>query len=139
MTSSVPSIIANSSSSDQSIVTSSRSDADGEEPSGSASAASFVSVPPDDNNRTAVRQPADGLGNSNTDNAVAWRTNNDNEERRLMSWSIDDNDDDGDDDDEVPPTFRLRPVLIGGEDNVQNNYSDNEDVLLANLSFNSPN
>jgi hypothetical protein len=132
---SVPSIIANASpsSSDHPVVIRSRSDADGEEPASSPPVASPV-LPLDDINRTAIRQPADGLGNPNTANTRTWRTNNNNEERRVMSWS---SDDDEDEDDEVPPSSRLRPVLIGGEDNTQYHHSDDEDTLLTNLSLNT--
>ncbi|CAF1106276.1 unnamed protein product [Rotaria sp. Silwood1] len=130
LASSVPSIIANSSPSDHSVVIRSRSDADGEEPISSSVVTSPVLLPQDDTNRTAIRQPADGLGNSNT---TTWRTNNNhnnNEEHRVTSWSSDD------DDDEVPPSSRLRPVLIGGEDDRQNHHSNDEDTLVTNLSLN---
>jgi len=124
LASSVPSIIANSSPPDHPVITRSRSDADGEEPISSPPMASPVLHPLDDTNRTAIRQPADGLGNPSTANTTTWRTNNNNNEgRHVMSWSSDDNDDE---DDEVPPSSRLRPVLIGGED-----------TLLTNLSLNN--
>jgi hypothetical protein len=132
LASSVPSIIANSSPVDPPVITRSRSDADGEEPTLSP-VASPVFLPLDDTNRTAVRQPADGLGNPSTTNTTTWRTSDSNEERRVMSWSSDDDDDDND---EVPPSSRLRPVLIGGEDNTQYHHSDDEDTLLTNLSLN---
>jgi hypothetical protein len=136
---SVPSIIANSSSSDHPVVTRSRSDADGEEPISSPPTASPVLHSFDDTNRTAIRQPADGLGNPSTTNALIWRTSNTNEERRLMSWSSNDEEDEDDDDDVVPPSSRLRPVLIGGEDNTQYHHSDDEDTLLTNLSLTNHN
>jgi hypothetical protein len=137
LASSVPSIIANSSPSDHPVVIRSRSDADGEEPISSLSTALPVLLPLDDTNRTAIRQPADGLGNPSTTNTLTWRTN---EERRLMSWSSDDeNDDEDDDDDVVPPSSRRRPVLVGGEDNPQYHHSDDEDTLIRNLSLNNHN
>jgi hypothetical protein len=135
LASSVPSIIANSSPSDHPVVIRSRSDADGGEPTLSSSIALPVLLPIDDTNRTAIRQPADGLGNPNTTNTSTWRASNNNEERRVMSWSSDDEDDD----DEVPPSSRRRPVIIGGEDNTQYHHSDDEDTLLTNLSLNTHN
>ncbi|UJR22450.1 hypothetical protein I4U23_025508 [Adineta vaga] len=137
LVSSVPSIIANSSPIDQSVVSRSRSNADGEEPTLTPP----IVLPIDDTNRTAIRQPADGLGNPSTTNPNTWRTSNNLDEHRVLSWSSDDNDDD---DDEVPPVSRLRPVLIGGEDNdTQHNHStindDNDDTILTNLSLNTPN
>jgi hypothetical protein len=141
LASSVPSIIANSSPSDHPVVTRSRSDADGGEPTLSpplprSPIVSPVLLPIDDTNRTAIRQPADGLGNPSTSNTTTWRTNNNNnndQEHRGMSWSSDD------DDDEVPPSSRLRPVIIGGEDNANYHHSDDEDTLLTNLSLNTHN
>ncbi|CAF0932548.1 unnamed protein product [Rotaria sordida] len=131
LASSVPSIIANSSSSDHSVVIRSRSDADGEEPTSLPS----VVVSQDDTNRTAIRQPADGLGNSNT--TTTWQTNNNNnnDEHRVTSWSSDDDDDD---DDEVPPSSRLRPVLIGGEDDTQHHHSNDEDISRSRYTRISP-
>jgi hypothetical protein len=133
LASSVPSIIANSSPTNHPIITRSRSDADGEEPTVSPPVVSPVLLSNDDTNRTAIRQPADGLGNPNT---TAWRTSdnnsNTNQERRVLSWS------DDDEDDVVPPSSRLRPVLIGGEDNTPNHHSDdNDETILTNLSLNT--
>lgn len=136
LASSVPSIIANSSPTDHPVVTRSRSDADGEEPIPSPPTASPVLISFDDTNRTAIRQPADGLGNPSTTHTATWRTSNTNDERRVMSWS---SNDENDDDDEVPPSSRLRPVLIGGEDNTQYHHSDDEDILITNLSLNNHN
>ncbi|CAF0869414.1 unnamed protein product [Adineta ricciae] len=131
LASSIPSIIANSSPTDQS-----RSNADGEEPN----LASPAALPVDDTNRTAIRQPADGLGNPSTTNPNAWRTSTNVDERRSVSSSSDD------DEDEVPRASRLRPVLIGGEDDTHyNNHStnipidDNNNTILTNLSLNDSN
>ncbi|CAF1030248.1 unnamed protein product [Adineta steineri] len=132
LASSVPSIIANSSSTDHLAVIRSRSDADGEEPTLTPP----IILPVDDTNRTAIRQPADGLGNPSTTNTTTWRTSNNTEERRVISWSSDEDDDD---DNNIPPSSRLRPVLIGGEDNTQHNHSNDDDTLLTNLSLNTQN
>ncbi len=137
LASSVPSIIANSSSPDHPVVTRSRSDADGEEPTLAPPATSSVTFPVDDTNRTAIRQPADGLGNPSTTNPTTWRTSNSSTtERRVMSWSSTDEDDD-EENNNVPPSFRLRPVLIGGEDNTQYHQSDDDETILTNLSLNT--
>ena len=131
LASSVPSIIANSSPTEQS-----RSNADGEEPS----LATPVVLPVDDTNRTAIRLPADGLGNPSTTNPNTWRTSTNVDERRLTPSSSDD------DEGEVPRASRLRPVLIGGEDDTQySNHSnnipidDNDITILTNLSLNTSN
>lgn len=148
LASSVASVIANSSSPDRpAVVSRSRSNADGEEPASSplpppARPITPVLVPTSETNRTGVRQPADGLGNPSTTNPTSWRTSQRHDERHLISWS--DNDEE-DDDDEVPPASRLRPVLIGGEDNPQFHHSDgdndddNDNTILTNLSLNNPN
>jgi hypothetical protein len=130
----VPSIIANSSPTAQPVIARSRSNADGEEPSLSPP----VAPPIDDTNRAAIRLPADGLGNPSTTNTGVWRTSDNHAERQLISWSSDDDDDD-DDDDEVPLASRLRPVLIGGEDNPQVTHSNDDDTILTNLSLNTSN
>ena len=94
----------------------SRSDADGEEP---------TLVPPaptttDDSSRTVRRQPADGLGNPNNHR---WRTRDEEE--------------DEDEEDDRPPTSRLRPVLIGGEDERASTRVPPDDTvnLFNNLSL----
>lgn len=141
LASSVPSIIANSSPSDQPMVARSRSNADGEEPPPlsppppSSSSSSSDDDDDDDTNRTNIRQPADGLGNPSTVNLSTWRTSNHNEEQNVLSWSSNDDDDD----DDVPPSARLRPVLIGGEDNTQSHHSNDDDLLISNLSLNTNN
>lgn len=136
---SVPSIIANSSPPDHPVVIRSRSDADGEEPSLSPPPPTTTLSPVlhsmSETSRTAIRQPADGLGNPST-------TTRTHEDHPLVSWSSNDEDED-DDDEQVPPSSRLRPVLIGGEDNPQYHHSDDDDennnTLLTNLSLNPPN
>lgn len=135
LASSVPSVIANSSTTDQSVVIRSRSDADGGEPSSSPPTTNIIPAPAplDETNRVAIRQPADGLGNANPTN---WRTSNNNsnnEERSDLSWGSDD------DDDGVPPSARQRPVIIGGEDNPLYHHSEDEETLLTDLSLNTNN
>lgn len=138
LASSVPSIIDHSSPLDNPVVTRSRSDADGEEPTLSPS----LPPPPaltasDDGHRPSIRQPADGLGNPSTMNLSSWRTSHRDDEHDVLSWSNSSNDDDDDDDDdEVPPSSRQRPVLIGGEDNRQYHPSTDADTLITNLSLN---
>ena len=109
--SSVPSIIQSSL-----VAQISRSNADGQEPN----SPSTNPLVPNDSNRNPIRQPADGLGNPNS-TSTNWRTTNNREEHRHSAWS-----DDDDDDQRIPASERLRPVLIGGED-------DSEVLSLINF------
>ena len=106
----MPSIIA-SSTSQSPVITRSRSDADGEEPLTSNQLPAGTVV---------TRQPADGLGHPQT----TWRTRTN--EQRVTSWS------ESEEDESVPPSSRLRPVLIGGEDE---RSTENDPTLLSNLSL----
>lgn len=116
LASSVASVVVTSSSSD--TIRRSRSNADGEDPT-------LVPPPPptsDDSSRTIVRQPADGFGNPNSNR---WRTTDERE------------DEEEEEEDVGPPTSRLRPVLIGGEDDRTSTRLSSDDTvnLFNNLSL----
>ena len=94
LASSVASVVVSSSSDS---IRRSRSDADGEEPTLVPPSSTIV-----DSSRTILRQPADGFGNPNNNR---WRTRDEEEDKE-----------DEEDEEDGPPSSRLRPVLIGGED-----------------------